>query len=197
MTNRTNKSATFHHGSDPQNLIEYIVRQKIYGSMYWKQFCFGLSAETLVDNAVSIKIVGGTIGGQRRPTDFLCLILKMLQIQPSKETYLELILSEDYKYARLLGAFYLRLIGNSMEIYQYVEPLLSDYRKIRIQDTEGLVTVSHVDEIIDELLTKDVVFDITLPRIQPRFMLENHGYLTSKSFAFIDNENKFSEQIKS
>lgn len=40
-----------------QNLIEYISRQKIYDSVYWKQECFGLSAERLVDKAVEIKEV--------------------------------------------------------------------------------------------------------------------------------------------
>lgn len=40
-----------------QNLIEYISRQKIYDSVYWKQECFGLSAERLVDKAVELKEV--------------------------------------------------------------------------------------------------------------------------------------------
>merc|ERR1712224_597718 len=182
MTNRTNQHAISINGTDPQNLIEYIVRKRIYESLYWKEFCFGLSAETLVDNAVQLMSVGGTFecGGRRKPTNFLCLVLKMLQIQPTKEVFLEFILNEDYKYVRILGAFYLRLIGSGTEIYQYLEPLFHDYRKIRVQTVEGTFTLSHVDEIIDELLTKDVVFDTTLPRIQPRCMLEHQGYLCPK-----------------
>merc|ERR1712054_726227 len=109
-------------GTDPQNNIEYIVRKRIYESMYWKEFCFGLSAETLIDNAVELNCVGGTVGGYRRPTNFICLVLKMLQIQPQKEVYFELILNEDYKYVRILGAFYLRLVGKGAEIYRYLEP---------------------------------------------------------------------------
>ena len=49
-----------------QNLVEYISRQKIYDSTYWKQECFGLSAERLVDKAVELKEVGagrGRAGG--------------------------------------------------------------------------------------------------------------------------------------
>jgi pre-mRNA-splicing factor 38A len=38
--------------------VEYISRQKIYDSLYWKQECFGLSAERLVDKAVELKEVG-------------------------------------------------------------------------------------------------------------------------------------------
>merc|ERR1712224_1130294 len=113
MTNRTNQHAISINGTDPQNLIEYIVRKRIYESSYWKEFCFGLSAETLIDNAVKLNCVGGTVGGYRKPTNFISLILKMLQIQPAKEICFELIFNEEYKYVRLLGAFYLRLIGNS------------------------------------------------------------------------------------
>jgi pre-mRNA-splicing factor 38A len=37
---------------------------KIYSSMYWKEHCFALTAESLVDKAVELKFVGGTFGGQ-------------------------------------------------------------------------------------------------------------------------------------
>ena len=86
-----------------QNLIEQILRAKIYQSRYWKEECFGLNAETLVDQAVQLNHVGGTYGGQRKPADFMCLICKMLQIQPDKEIVVEFIKNEEYKYVRLLG----------------------------------------------------------------------------------------------
>ena len=38
------------------------------------------------------------------PCPFLCLILKMLQIQPSKEIVIEFIKNPDFKYVRALGA---------------------------------------------------------------------------------------------
>ena len=62
-----------------------------------------MNAETLVDKAVQLNHVGGTYGGQRKPADFMCLICKMLQIQPDKEIVVEFIKNEDYKYVRLLG----------------------------------------------------------------------------------------------
>jgi pre-mRNA-splicing factor 38A len=83
--------------------VEYIVRQKIYQTTYWKESCFALTAESLIDKAVDLKSAGGTYGGQRKPTNFLCLILKMLQIQPHKEIIIEYIKNEDFKYVRLLG----------------------------------------------------------------------------------------------
>jgi pre-mRNA-splicing factor 38A len=88
--------------------VEYIVRQKIYQTTYWKESCFALTAESLIDKAVDLRAAGGTYGGQRKPTNFMCLILKMLQIQPHKEIIIEYIKNEDFKYVRLLGEGALR-----------------------------------------------------------------------------------------
>lgn len=59
---------------------------------------------------MELKDFGGCYGGNKKPTKFLCLTLKMLQIQPEKEIVIEFIKNEEYKYVRLLGAFYLRLV---------------------------------------------------------------------------------------
>ena len=77
--------------------------------MYWKEHCFGLTAETLVDKAIQVDHVGGTYGGQVKPTNFMCLVLKLLQLQPEKEIIVEFIKNEDYKYVRLLGKLLARL----------------------------------------------------------------------------------------
>jgi pre-mRNA-splicing factor 38A len=104
--------------ASPQNLIEKIIRMKIYNHPYWKESCFGLtgetlkscllcclcddclvvpSAETLVDRAVELDHIGGTYGGAVQPCAFMCLVLKMLQIQPTKDIVVEFIKNEDYK----------------------------------------------------------------------------------------------------
>lgn len=137
MANRTDPSAAIVHGTNPQYLIEKIVRSKVYESRYWKEHCFALTAETLLEKAVEIEFVGGTYGGIRKPCNFLCLLLKMLQIQPEEQIVLEYISNNDFKYVRVLGAIYLRLVGKAVDVYKYLEPLLSDYRKIRVQDTQG------------------------------------------------------------
>jgi pre-mRNA-splicing factor 38A len=41
--------------------------------------------------------IGGTFSGNIKPTPFLCLLLKMLQIQPEKEIIVEFIKNDDYK----------------------------------------------------------------------------------------------------
>ena len=47
---------------------------------------------------MELKFVGGVYGGNIKPTPFLCLTLKMLQIQPEKDIIVEFIKNEDFKY---------------------------------------------------------------------------------------------------
>ncbi|EFN52507.1 hypothetical protein CHLNCDRAFT_49093 [Chlorella variabilis] len=187
MANRTDKEAAAIHGTNPQNLIEYISRQKIYDSIYWKQECFGLSAERLVDKAVEITEVGGMQGEPQKPTHFICLILKMLQIQPDKDIVVEFIKNDDFKYLRLLGAFYMRLVGRPLDVYQYLEPLYNDYRKVRIRNFQGRQELGHVDELIDAMLHKDRLFGIALPRLPARTTLEGAGQLEPR-ISVLDEE---------
>jgi pre-mRNA-splicing factor 38A len=98
MANRTDPAAKSIRGTNPQNLVEKILRSKIYQNTYWKEQCFGLTAETLVDKAMELDHLGGTYGGNRKPTPFMCLVMKMLQIQPEKEIVIEFIKNDDYKY---------------------------------------------------------------------------------------------------
>lgn len=60
--------------------------------------CSSHTAELLVDKATELRYVGGIYGGNVKPTPFLCLILKMLQIQPEKDIIIEFIKNVDYKY---------------------------------------------------------------------------------------------------
>jgi len=118
MANRTDPLAKSIHGTNPQNLVEKIVRSKIYQSTYWKEQCFGLTAETLVDKAMELDHTGGTYGGNRKPTPFLCLALKMLQVQPDKDIVVEFIKNEDYKCALL--SLYQFLIGSLLFLCLYL-----------------------------------------------------------------------------
>ncbi|XP_018472645.1 pre-mRNA-splicing factor 38 [Raphanus sativus] len=187
MANRTDPMAKNIRGTNPQNLVEKIVRTKIYQHTFWKEQCFGLTAETLVDKAMELDHVGGTFGGNRKPTPFLCLILKMLQIQPEKEIVVEFIKNDDYKYVRILGAFYLRLTGSDVDVYRYLEPLYNDYRKVRQKLADGRFSLTHVDEVIEELLTKDYSCDIAMPRLKKRWTLEQNGSLEPRKSVLEDD----------
>lgn len=55
MANRTVKDANSIHGTNPQYLVEKIIRTRIYESKYWKEECFGLTG-----NFSSLIITGDT-----------------------------------------------------------------------------------------------------------------------------------------
>ena len=168
-------------------------------SYYWKEQCFGLNAATLCDRAAELTFVGGTYGGVGRPTPFLCLAFKLLQLVPEKEIILEYLnfhddgdneaavkdendedvdgevdarKSGDFKYLRALAAFYIRLAWEPVEIYQTLEPLLLDLRKIKRRTREGFA-LTYMDQFIDDLLTKDRVCATALWKLPNRAMLED------------------------
>lgn len=168
MANRTQKEGAVVRGRNPQNLIEKIIKQRIYESIYWKEECFGLSAEKVIDKGIELRYIGGVYGGNFKATPFLCLTLKLLQIQPEKDIIIEFIRQDDFKYIRALGAFYIRLTFSAVEIYKYLEPLYNDYRKLRHMNKDGRFELIHMDEYIDNLLRSEAYLGITLPHIQVR-----------------------------
>eukprot|EP01032_Pedospumella_encystans_P013001 gene13000-14998_t len=185
MANTTDPFAQTVHGTNPQYLIEKITRLKIYNCVYWKEQCFGLTAETIMDKAVALKYIGGTYGGNLKPTNFLCLVLKLLQLQPEVDIVIEYIKNEDFKYLRALGAFYLRLVGKVDMIYQYLEPLLNDYRKLSYRGMSGWQSM-HIDEFIDNLLRDELVCDMALPHLVKRMKLEEQGLIEFRKSALDD-----------
>ena len=179
-----------------QNLVEKILRTRIYDTVYWKQHCFGLTAASLLDKAAQLRSVGGgggsaVSGGAGAPSHFICLVLKLLQLQPDREIVLEYIRQEGQKYVRLLGAFYLRLTARPADVYRDLEPLLKDRRRVRARvsasasSAVGVVTSeanatyapTHVDELIDAMLSTPYLFDVALPRLPPRATLQQAGAL--------------------
>ncbi|KAF9416774.1 hypothetical protein BGZ94_010120 [Podila epigama] len=179
MDNKTVRDAIAIHGTDPQFLIEKILRTRIYECTYWKEQCFGLTESTIIEKAYGLNAIGGQYGIQK-PTDFICLVLKLLQLQPREEIVFKYITglseSDNNKYLRALGAFYLRLTGKPATIYKYLEPLLDDGRKLRKRGMGGYM-LTHVDEFVDELLREERVCDVVLPRLVKRHVLEDLGEL--------------------
>ena len=57
MANRTVKEANTIKGTNPQYLIEKIIRSRIYDSRFWKEECFALSGNFLMEfNNLSLYI---------------------------------------------------------------------------------------------------------------------------------------------
>jgi pre-mRNA-splicing factor 38A len=195
MANSTDPFAESVHGTNPQYLVEKITRLKIYNCDYWKEQCFGLTSETIIDKAVVLKYCGGTYGGNIKPTEFLCLTLKLLQLQPEKDIVIAFIQNEDFKYLRLLGAVYMRLVGKAVDIYKYLEPLYNDYRKVSYRGSVGW-SIKYIDEIIDALLNEELVFDIALPHLPKRMKLEDLGILPPRKSALDVDINEYIENQK-
>jgi pre-mRNA-splicing factor 38A len=121
-------------GQHPTHAIEKIIRERIFDSLYWKEKCFALNAASVLDLAADLTHIGGTFSNQK-PTEFLCLTLKLLQLQPEMDIIAEYLKQEDFKYIRALGAFYLRLVGSAATVFQHLEPLLNDFRKLRFRNS--------------------------------------------------------------
>lgn len=168
------------HGVNPQNLLEKILRDKIFETAYWKEHCFALTAATLVDKAMALREAGATEGQLRRPLPFIMLVLRMLQIRPDAAIVRELVRNEDFRYVRLLGAFYWRLVAAPADVYRVLEPLLGDYRRVVCADMHGR-TMRHVDEVVWDLLHADLCLDVTLPRLPRRAVLEQAGVLAPRA----------------
>ena len=158
------------HGLNPESLIEKIIRERIYESQYWKEFCVPLNAATLLDQAVQLKYIGGQYSNTR-PTEFICLAFKLLQIQPEREIIMEYLHAGEFKYLQALAMFYIRLTFSGVECYNILEPYLNDYRKLRSRGQQGF-ELTYIDEYVDQLLRSERVCDIALPRIPTRFALE-------------------------
>ena len=77
-------------------LIPCTLCNTLYNVRY-PEFVDFLPAELLVDKAMELDSVGGVYGANVQPCNFICLVLKMLQIQPSKDIVIEFIKNPDYK----------------------------------------------------------------------------------------------------
>ncbi|KAJ7105755.1 PRP38 family-domain-containing protein [Mycena crocata] len=184
MANTTVSGALSIHGQNPQFLVETVIRNRIWESIYWKEHCFALTAESLIDKAIEVRFIGGVYGNQR-PTEFLCLLLKLLQIQPEKEILVEYMRAEEFKYLRALAAFYVRMTFRAVDVYELLEPLLKDYRKLRLRNMAGY-SLTYMDEFIHELLTEERVCDIILPRLIKRSTLEENGDIGPRKSRLLD-----------
>jgi pre-mRNA-splicing factor 38A len=174
MANVTDPMIASLSGSDPQNLMEYITRQKIYDSRYWKEECFGLTLSDVLERAAeTIECIGSL------PTKFLSLTLKLLQLHPETELVDTAFVQQDeFKYVRALGCLYIRLTARPIDIYETLEALYVDKRKLRVwSGHEQLWSIMHFDEWIHQLLTESRVVGITLPRLPARRVLQDAGYL--------------------
>ncbi|KAL9606088.1 MAG: hypothetical protein Q9179_000714 [Wetmoreana sp. 5 TL-2023] len=164
------------HNTNPLHLLETPVRDRITESYYWKEQCFALNAATLCDKAAQLTYIGGTYG-QQKPTPFLCLLFKLLQLLPEREIVMLYLQQREFKYLTALAAFFVRLTFEAKEVYKVLEPLLGDWRKLRRRTREGGWRVDWMDQFVDDLLVKDRVCATSLRKLPNRMILEDLGQL--------------------
>lgn len=92
---------------------------------------------------------------------------------------MEYLTQPHFKYLVALAAFYVRLTFEpAREVYETLEPLLADGRKLRRRmGREGGYRCSFLDEFVDELLTKERVCGTSLRQLPKRIVLEDLGQL--------------------
>ena len=156
--------------------VELILRNRVFNSYYWKEKCFGLTSETIIDKILELKYIGGMNHSSNQPTDFICLFIKLLQLNPSEEIIDEYLSDPDLKYLRALTALFIRFAYPPVKIYTKLEKLYCDYKKLVILKSKGYAII-HMDEYIDSLLNEEHIFEISLPKIPKRNVLEENGEL--------------------
>lgn len=196
MANKTDQHALHKFGIDPQHLIPPTTRNAVYESMFWNRSCFGVTVADVVHLTVGLRYVGGSDSVSRRPSSFLCLLLKLLQLSPDFDEISVFLKQPHFKYHRILAAFYVRLVETPVNIYRSLEPLLSDCRRVVVAHDPAIEVPSalsalsnksfdvvYVDIVVDALLRSSELFGISLPRIPPRPLLVETDQLKARESA--------------
>ena len=159
------------------NKLELIVRNKIFNSSYWKEQCFGLNSESLIDKALALKYIGGINSSSGQPCEFVCLVMKLLQLNPKREIIEQYLSDPELKYLRALALFFVRLTFPPPQIYAVLEQFYSDHHKLRVLTHEGKFDLLYMDEFVDMLLTDEIVLNLNLGKLVRREILEEKNEL--------------------
>ncbi|KAI1764421.1 PRP38 family-domain-containing protein [Hypoxylon sp. FL1150] len=175
LDERGSSAALAPNGLNPATIMEKAVRERIVDSYFWKEQCFGVNEADVVDRVVDhVSFVGGTYGDAQKPTPFLCLAFKLLQLAPGDDVLAEYLRygGDKFKYLRALACFYVRLTRRAENVHKMLEPFLEDRRKLRRKGRAG-TSLTFVDQFVDDLLTKDRVCATSLWQMPKREILED------------------------
>jgi pre-mRNA-splicing factor 38A len=175
LDERGSSAALAPNSLNPATILEKAVRERIVDSYFYKEQCFGVNEADIVDRVVAyVDFIGGTYGSTQKPSPFLCLAFKLLQLAPSDEILKEYIEygGEKFKYLRALALFYVRLTRQAKDVYLTLEPYLEDRRKLRRKGRAG-TSLTFMDVFVDDLLTKERVCATSLWKMPKRDVLED------------------------
>ncbi|KAI1141110.1 PRP38-domain-containing protein [Hypoxylon sp. FL0543] len=191
LDERGSSAALAPNGLNPATIMEKAVRERIVESYFWKEQCFGVNEADVVDRVVDhVSFVGGTYGVTQKPTPFLCLAFKLLQLAPDDAVLDEYLRfgGDKFKYLRALACFYVRLTRRAENVYKTLEPFLEDRRKLRRKGRAG-TSLTFVDQFVDDLLTKDRVCATSLWQMPKREILEDLELLEPRTSPLGDIED--------
>ncbi|KAK4069248.1 hypothetical protein Trihar35433_5827 [Trichoderma harzianum] len=195
LDDRGSSAALAPNGLNPATIMEKAVKDRIVDSYFYKEQCFALNEADIIDRVVEhVNFIGGTHGASQKPSPFLCLAFKLLELAPS-DAILDEYLSyggEHFKYLRALACFYVRLTRQPKDVYQTLEPFLEDRRKLRRKARAG-TSLTYVDEFVDDLLTKDRVCATSLWKMPKRETLEDLEMLEPRVSPLGDLEDLLEE----
>jgi pre-mRNA-splicing factor 38A len=183
------------NGLNPATILEKPVRERIVDSYFWKDQCFALNEADIVNRVVEhVHFIGGTYGDSQRPSQFLCLAFKLLQLAPNDEILKEYLEygGEKFKYLRALALFYVRLTRQAKDVYKVLEPCLADRRKLKRKGRTG-TSLTYMDQFVDDLLTKERVCATSLWKMPKRDVLEDLEVLEPRVSPLGDIEDLLEE----
>ncbi|KAL3965201.1 hypothetical protein ACCO45_002205 [Purpureocillium lilacinum] len=183
------------NGLNPATIMEKAVKDRIVDSYFYKEQCFALNEADIVDRVVEhVSFIGGTHGASQKPSPFLCLAFKLLELAPSDDILREYLAfgGDEFKYLRALACFYVRLTRQAADVYTTLEPYLEDRRKLRRRGRNG-TRLTHVDEFVDELLVGDRVCATSLWKMPKRDVLEDLEVLEPRVSPLGDLEDLLEE----
>ncbi|KAL6404883.1 prp38 [Ilyonectria robusta] len=175
LDERGSNAALAPNGLNPATIMEKAVKDRIVDSYFYKEQCFALNEADIVDRVVEhVNFIGGTHGATQKPSPFLCLAFKLLELGPSDAILQEYLQygGEAFKYLRALACFYVRLTRKAKDVHTLLEPFLEDRRKLRRKGRAG-TSLTFVDEFVDDLLTKDRICATSLWKMPKREVLED------------------------
>lgn len=185
------------NGLNPATIFEKPVRERIIDCYFWKDQCFALNEADIVSRVVEhVQFVAGTYGDSQRPSPFLCLAFKLLQLGPGDDILKEYLGygGERFKYLRALACFYVRLTRPAKEVYETLEPFLEDGRKLRRRGRQG-TSLTFVDQFVDELLTKERICATSLWKMPKREVLEDLEVLEPRVSPLGDIDELLEEDV--
>ncbi|KAH6885333.1 PRP38 family-domain-containing protein [Thelonectria olida] len=195
LDERGSNAALAPNGLNPATIMEKAVKDRIVDSYFYKEQCFALNEADIVDRVVEhVSFIGGTHGTTQKPSPFLCLAFKLLELAPSDAVLQEYLQygGEEFKYLRALACFYVRLTRQAKDVYTILESFLEDRRKLRRKARAG-TTLTFVDEFVDDLLTKDRVCATSLWKMPARETLEDLEILEPRVSPLGDLEDLLEE----